>query len=171
VADITQPLVGADFLSHCGLLEQRLLDGVTSFSAPAQATSSRIASIKIISASTPVDNLLSEFPNLTRHPGIQREVRHSTFHHIRTTPGPPLTCRPRRQAPDSLAIAKEEFDAMLRDGTARRSESSWSSELLNVPKKDTGWRPCGALNARSIPDRYTTTPTSSLVLVFSLRSI
>jgi hypothetical protein len=41
VADVTQPLIGADFLSHFGLLvdcrNNRLLDGVTSLSAPAQA--------------------------------------------------------------------------------------------------------------------------------------
>jgi hypothetical protein len=49
-------------------------------------------------------------------------VRHNTVHHIRTIPGPPVTCRPRRLAPDRLEIAKAEFEAMLRDGTARRSE-------------------------------------------------
>jgi hypothetical protein len=46
---------------------------------------------------------------------------------------------------------------MLRDGTVRHSESSWSSVLHIVPKKDSGWRPSSnyrALNARTIPDRY-----------------
>jgi hypothetical protein len=130
----------------------RLLDAVTSLSAPAQAAISQTSSVKVISGGSTVDTLFSEFPDLIRPTGVQREVRHNTVHHIRTTPNPPVTCRPRQQAPDRLAIAKAEFDAMLREGTARRSESSWSLALHIVPKKDKGdYR---ALNARTIPDRY-----------------
>jgi hypothetical protein len=93
VADVTQPLIGADFLSNFGLLvdcrNNRLLDGVTSLSEPAQAASLRTASIKLASVGTAVNRILSEFPDLTRPTGVQREVRHNTVHHIRTVPGPP----------------------------------------------------------------------------------
>jgi hypothetical protein len=110
VADVTQPLIGADFLSHFGLLvdckNNRLLDTVTSLSAPAQAASSQTPSVKVISGGSSVDTLLSEFPDPIRPTGVQREVRHNTVHHIRTTPGPPVTFRPWRLARDRLAIAK-----------------------------------------------------------------
>jgi len=46
---------------------------------------------------------------------------------------------------------------MLRNGTARRSDSPWASPLHLVLKKEDGWRPCGdyrALNARTIRDQY-----------------
>jgi hypothetical protein len=125
VADVTQPTIGVDFLSHFGLLvdcrKNGPLDGVTSLSVPAKASSALIPSVKTITGGTPIDSLLIEFPDLTRPAGVQREVRHNTVHYRQTTPGQPVTFRPRRLAPDRLTIAKAKFDAMLRDGTARRS--------------------------------------------------
>ena len=135
MADVTHPIIGAYFLSHFGLLvdcrDNRILDGVTTLSAPASAADALIPSVKTIISDTPANNILKEFPDLTRPAGVQREIRHNTVHHIRTEPGPPVSCRPRRLASDRLAIVKAKFDAMLRDGTARRSESSWSSALTH----------------------------------------
>jgi hypothetical protein len=60
VADVMYPLIGADFLSHFGLLvdcrNKRLVDGTTSLSAPIQATSSPIPSVKVSSGGTPMDS-------------------------------------------------------------------------------------------------------------------
>jgi hypothetical protein len=140
IADVTTPLIGADYLTHYGLLvdcrNKRLLDTVTTLKAPAQTASPRIASIQVLNTGFTVDPLLTELPDLIRPSVVQRDVRHSTVHHIRTTPGPPVTCRPRRLAPDRLTIARTEFDAMVRDGTPRPSKSPWSSALHLVSKKD-----------------------------------
>jgi hypothetical protein len=122
VADLELPIIGVDLLSHYGLVvdhrNNRLLDGVTSLSMPGLFAPSSVPSVKVITEDTPPDSLLEEFPGLTRPTGSHREVRHNTTHYIWTTLGPPVACSPRCLAPDSLAIAKAKFDAMLRDGTA-----------------------------------------------------
>jgi hypothetical protein len=129
IADMQLPIIGVDLLSHYGLLvdcrNNRLLDGVTSLSKPGLIAPPSVPSVKTITGSTPPDSLLEKFPELTKPTGIHREVRHNTTHHIRTTPGPPVACRPGRLAPDRLAVAKAEFNAMLRDSTARRAEGLW----------------------------------------------
>ena len=82
--------------------------------------------------------------------------KHAVQHYIITT-GPPIKSKARRLHPEKLAIAKSEFETMVKLGIARRSWSPYSSPLHVADKPGGGYRPCGdylLLNNATINDNY-----------------
>ncbi|XP_043263808.1 uncharacterized protein LOC122404022 [Colletes gigas] len=148
VADVSKPIIGADFLAHFSLLVdlkgKQLLDRTTTLTTTGRVAAVDVPSVKAIVGDSPYEGLLAEFPALlcpTIHGG--RQVKHDVVHHLQTTPGPPVFCKPRRLSPELFKTAKAEFEDLLNLGHIRPSKSQWASALHMVAKKDNGWRPCG----------------------------
>ncbi|KAI5752989.1 hypothetical protein M8J77_022490 [Diaphorina citri] len=111
VADVSKPIIGADFLHYHYLLvdlrNQRLLDGTTYLTVQGHVAESNIPSVKTVNAASRYHQLLQQFKEITRPDGVPGNIEHNTRHHIKTTPGPPVANRPRRLAPAKLKAAKK----------------------------------------------------------------
>ena len=151
IADVDTPVLGIDFRSHYDLLIdiKHLLIKQTE-SIPYKDATASPTPTSMVGPITPPSPIIRDFSELTNAHGRPKKPCHNTEHFIRTTPGPPVACRPRRLATDRLEIAKKDFNTMLDEGIARLSDSLWSYALHIVPKKD-GFRPCGDYRALSSP--------------------
>ena len=166
VAEVTEPLLGNDFLAHNSLVvdcgSQVLRDSTTLLSAPGVPTTGESVHLVI--------NDLAQVPEAVRpiledHPAVlspnQPDYTDSpikTTHFIDTGSAPPTFASPRKLPPDKLTAAKQALDVLLKTGVIRPSRSPWASPIHMVPKSTPGeWRVTGdyrALNAVTKPDRY-----------------
>ncbi|GFW87505.1 retrovirus-related Pol polyprotein from transposon opus [Trichonephila clavipes] len=146
IADVSSPIIGADFLKHFNLLidlkKKRLVDVETSLFTSCVFSNIVQPSILTVDANISFKNILSEYPDLINPSLISKSASHGTVHHIITT-GPPVTARPRRLHPKLYDAVKVEFEFLLAQGIIRPSKSPWSSPLHVVPKSDSTVRPVG----------------------------
>lgn len=160
VANVTKPILGADFLKHFGLLvdiqNKKIIDNTTKLFKNCMSIESPIITIKTVKCNDPYTDVLNDFPSLTAPFSKIIDAEHDVRHYIETT-GQPVTARPRRLPPDKLVAAKKEFRQMVEQGICRTSSSPWASPIHMIKKNNDEWRVCGdyrALNAKTVPDNY-----------------
>ncbi|GFU62911.1 transposon Ty3-I Gag-Pol polyprotein [Trichonephila clavipes] len=129
----------ADFLHYFELVpdlrHKCLRDLKTKLQTTGHIKQATLHSVKTISShETLYHDLLKSYPSITRLPDPTQPIKHNTVHFIKTN-GPPVVAKPRRLAPDRLAIAKSEFQQMMQLGHLRPSSSNYASPLHMVPKR------------------------------------
>ena len=139
VANVQAPILGADFLRHFSLLvdikHSHLIDTTTQLRVQGMIsrTTSPSPSFLPLQPTNVFTSIVAKYPAVFQpHFNIQPAV-HDVTHHIQTS-GPPTCAKARQLSPEKLAVAKQEFEHLLKQGIIRASSSQWSSPLYGAQK-------------------------------------
>ena len=183
VADITQPILGTDFLAASSLIvdckNNTIFDPSTDRKIKLQCSYDQYSDLNVCNFinDNRAENLLSKYPNLTSplQFNCMSKSDSSIEHFIDTNSSPPIFSKSRPLTGDKLKAAKQEFQFLLNAGIIRRSKSPWASPLHLVPKKEPGtWRPCGdyrRLNTKTVDDKYPVPHLRSLTMSLHGKSV
>ncbi|KAG5327808.1 MOS1T transposase, partial [Pseudoatta argentina] len=121
IADVLHPILGADFLSHFGLLidvkNKRLINNITGLSHYGRISVVNYFTICTTSPNSIYQRLLTKFPKLIRFMAVSIIKNH------------PIFSSPRRLSPEKLKFAKAEFMFLMEQGIC-------AAPLYMVPKQD-----------------------------------
>lgn len=141
IADVTQPIVGGDFLrSHSLLVDlanERLIRTDNLKTIKGTRSPHESFNIASLTSTNEFTKLLDDRPELTTPTFSFDLPKHGVQHRIPTT-GFPVHSQARRLSPEKLRIAKDEFDTLLKLGIIQRSSSPYSSPLHVAPKPGGG---------------------------------
>lgn len=162
IADVSYPIIGADFLAEYGLLPDLknhvIVDAETLLRGQCGCIDIDHTTICPIDRTSEFSHILSKFPGITCPTTRRRcKILHKTTHVIETNRRP-VTARARRLPLEKLHFARSHFEELMRLGDIRPSKSAWASPVHIIPKAGPEkWRICGdyrRLNAVTVPDKY-----------------
>ena len=161
IADITNPLLGLDFLNKLGLIvdcsNKTIYDPTTTQRKSLEISASSV-NLVVNETELPsfVRNVINEkYPDLiTPHKNSNKKYC-GVYHRIDTGSHTPVFEKPRRLNVEKLETARSEFKTLQKDGVISLPKSEWSSPLHIASKSSVLFRCCGDYHSlNSITDRY-----------------